>query len=93
LVLLKNDIPYSYVTSHYLAPGLLPWKMIGTTKVVPKEYIAWVMQYTSKISNSKKSWEYSVTDTIAEFLKWKKKVNPQTIKMFYTFTKLPKQYR
>jgi hypothetical protein len=93
LVLLKNDIPYSYVTSHYLAPGLLPWKMIGTTKVVPKEYIAWVMQYTSKISNSKKSWEYSVTDTIAEFLKWKKKVNPQTIRMFYTFTKLPKQYR
>jgi len=93
LTFLKNDIPYSYVSSHYLAPGILPWKMIGTTKLVPKEYMAWVMQYTSKTSNSKKSWEYSLTDTIAEFIKWRKKANPKTIKMFYTLTKLPKPYR
>jgi len=93
LLLLKNDIPYSYVSSHYLAPGLLPWKIVGTTKLVPKEYMAWLMQYTSRTSNTKNKWSYSITDSIVEFIKWQKKVNPKIINMFYTITKLPKNYR
>ncbi len=93
LLLLKNDIPYSYVSSHWLVPGLLPWKMVGTTNLVPKEYMAWVMQYTSKASKSENYWRYSVTNTISEFLNWRKKANPKTIKMFYTLTKLPKNNR
>jgi hypothetical protein len=67
--------------------------MVGTTKLVPKEYMAWIMQYTSKISNTKDKWNYSVTDSIAEFIKWRKKANPKKIGMFYGLTKLPKSFR
>ncbi|RLA64450.1 MAG: hypothetical protein DRQ88_03615 [Epsilonproteobacteria bacterium] len=88
LVLLKNNIPYSYVSSHYLAPGLLPWKMIGTTKLIPKEYMAWLMQYTSKASNTMDKWSYSQTDSIKEFINWRKKANQKTLNMFYNITKL-----
>ncbi len=88
---LQNGIPYGYVSSHFLAPGWMPFRLFKEIKLSPKEFMAYAMQFTNK--DYMKNWKSTPTDIIKDFLSWRKKVDERDIKLMMIMTGLPKAYR
>lgn len=91
LLFLQNDIPYGYVSSHLLAPGWFPYKLFGDFKINPKEFMAWLMQYSSQ--EAIKNKYMTITDAVKKFQRWRKKASPDDLKRMFIMTFLPKDYR
>lgn len=89
--LLENDIPYSYVNSHYLAPGHFSEETFKKMNISPKEFSAWLMiNKSNKASVTKRT---TPEEAVREFTYWRSQPESNKIitKMFMQ-TGLPAKY-